>query len=163
MCLYYFIHYFCLDDPYVVQTLNHFNIKSDEEIEQRNQKELFNQNRMFSLDLIHMYNDTPISDKFTIVDRNHTIGRGVYFNRKVSDFQLFVVYECDTPNCSDYLDFAKNSTEEYYRLYFIQEGFILSHQNKNKPIQRIENKDPIFFLRTHGFKYNILNYEIIYE
>ena len=162
VCLYYFIHYFFLDDPYLVQTLNHFNIKSDEEIEQRNKNDLFNQNIMFSLDLLHMYNDTPISNKFTIVDKNHTIGRGVDFKRKVSDFQLFVVYECDTPNCSDYLDFAKNSTEEYYRLYFVQEGFILSHQNKNEPIQRKENNSQIYFLRTHGFKYNILNYEIIY-
>ena len=162
ICIYYLIHYIH-DDKYVIQTLNHFNIKSEEEIEERNKNPLYNQNISFVLDLIHEDKETSISDKFKIVDKNKIIGRKVHFYRKINDFKLYTCYECDNPNCSDYLDFIKNNTEEYYWLYFVYSGFTLKHQDENNPIQRKENDKDLYFYRYHGFRYNILNYEIIYQ
>ena len=160
VCIYYLINYI-KDDKYVIQTLNHFNIKSDEEIRERNRNPLYNQNIRFILDLVHEDNNTPIIDKFKIFDKNKIVGRKVPFIKKVYDFKLYICYECDTPNCSDYLDFIKNNTEEYYRLYFEYEGFSLKHQDKN-PIQKKDKNGELSFYRYQGFRYNILNYEIIY-
>ena len=161
ICIYYLIDYIT-DDKFVIQTLIHFNIKSEEEIEKRNENPLYNQNINFYLDLVHSNNDTPISDKFKIVDENKIIGRRVLFNKKINDFKVYTCYECETPNCSDYLDFIKNNTEEYYVLKFVYQGFILKHQNKD-PIQKKEDNEDIYFFRYNGFRYNILNYEIIYK
>ena len=166
ICIYYVIHY-ALDDKYVVNSLNHFNLKSNDEKRERDKNSLFNQNVGFILDIYHYdkIDDSLIksSDKFKIVDKSQTINRNETFYKNITGFEAYICYECDNLNCSDYLDFVNNENNTDYYLFLSHQGFTLNHQHKNDPIQRKENGTEIFFSRLNGFKYNILNYYIKYN
>lgn len=52
-------------------------------------------------------------------------------------------------NCSDYYDFAKLVDEiniNYYYLRFQHDGFLLAHQNPEKPIIKTEDNGKFFLL-----------------
>ena len=72
--------------------------------------EHFNPTNRFRIELTH-YNDTNLNDKFKLYDKkeNNFINRSSIFKRNLSEFEIYIVYECEVFNCSDYLDYINNS------------------------------------------------------
>ena len=83
------------------------------------------------------------NDNFKLYDNNNSkfINRREIFNRRITDFDIFVLYDCMKENCTDYYEyldhlkiFNNNKTVRDYYLAFEYDGFSLEHQNKEKPI-----------------------------
>ena len=66
ICIFYGIKYHN-DDNYNVQSLIHFNFKSDKQKEERKKEDLFNPTKKFQIDLKD-YNDISLNDKFKLYD-----------------------------------------------------------------------------------------------
>ena len=151
-----------IEESYEVQSLSHFNFKSEYEKEERRKSQLFNPEKKFHLDLIH-YNDTSLNNKFKLYDpkKKDFVNRREIFQSKISNFNIYIVYECETLNCSDYFEYIKKQDTEYYYLETTYEGFKLDHQNPDDAIQKkCKNKDKIEdceFVHLRGLKYS-LNY-----
>ena len=139
------------NDKYIIQSFSHFNLKTDEEIQLRNTDELYNQNINFKLDLrvFVQGKELYLDEKFKLYDNNagQFIERNKHFNKKITEFEIYVLYECDNFTCSEYDDFLKIVEEndiEYYYLRFQHDGFFLDHQNKEKPIIKTKDNGKVF-------------------
>ena len=118
--IYYIID--CVEnDKYVIQSFSHFNIKTKKEQDKMNEDILFNPDINFKINLaidnrgkIQEINDEP----FFLIDNNnfnlHIIfSRNSLFNRRISEFDISVIYECKEDNCSEYYTFLENIKDEY--------------------------------------------------
>ena len=139
------------NDKYIIQSFEHFNLKTDEEINLRNTDELYNPNINFKLDLRAFFQDKEryLPKKFKLYDNKvgQFIERNKHFNKKITEFNIYVLYECDDFTCNDYENFL-NFTEEinvtYNYLRFQHDGFYLDHQNKEKPIIKTKDNGKVF-------------------
>ena len=146
MILVYYYFDYTKNDKFTIQSFSHFNFKTEEEKEKRNEDPLFNPYINFKIDLgVRIINKTySINNKnFKLYDnkREEFIERSTIFNKRISDFEIIVFYDCEYENCSDYyeyLDFLKilnnNYTVRDYYLLFEYDSFNLEHQNEEKPI-----------------------------
>ena len=154
-----------LQDKYTYQSLTHFNVKSEEEEKERKSMKLYNPNIKFELELYYI-NKTIINNKIKFYDKQYNLlfGNKAYFNTKISEFNIYIVYDYDNSNCSDYFDYINklNEDEQYFILHTNYQGFKLDHQNPEKPIQRTENGENIFFYIRNGLKHNFTNVQIYY-
>ena len=165
ICIFYGIKYHN-DDNYNVQSLIHFNFKSDAQKEERKKSDLFNPTKKFQIDLKD-YNDKSLNDKFKLYDIKikDFIDRKKTFQKKISEFEIFVVYECEELNCSDYYNNYLQDKESSYRLETTYEGFQMEHQNE-EPIQKKCKADngtitDCQFECANQFKYS-LSYKLFY-
>ena len=150
ICIYYILKYIN-DDKYTFNSITHFNLKSEEEKQERDRNSLYNPNIKFNLE-ISAKNKTNLSDKMKFYDpkNNHFFNtdKKASFSSKITDFDIYIVYDCETSNCVDYYDYINtlNASEQTYYLYTFYQGFKLDHQNPDKPIINKENGKDIFFL-----------------
>ena len=169
--VYYIIDY-TKNDKYIIQSFNHFNIKTKEEKEERNKKDFYNPTINFTLDMQIYFKEEfyyldykKFGTNLKIYDnkKQNFIERRTLFSTKINDFHIFILYECDNLNCSDYSEQLKNLRKEFnissYYLYFEHSGFTLDHQNENKPIIKTDDNKPIVFFRR--FNLNFKNSEKI--
>ena len=150
--IYYCINYSKDNNKFTVQSLMHFNLKTDEEIEARNKDEKFNQNISFLFNLTH--NNINLGDKFKILDNNNkseSINRGSDFNSRTNEFDIQIYYECEKENCSDfYENFIEGKDENNkYKLELLYNGFTLEHQNEDQPIQK-----NAIFIQRYNLQFN---------
>ena len=163
--VYYIIDY-TKNDKYIIQSFNHFNIKSDKEEEERNKNEFYNPTINFTLDIqiflkgeFNHLDYEKFGTNLKIYDnkKEKFIERSSLFSKKINDFDILILYECDNLNCSDYFEQKKNLIEKFntssYYLYFTYDGFTLDHQNENKPIIKTED-DGSFFSRQYNLNFN---------
>ena len=162
ICIYYSLKYIN-DDKYTFNSITHFNLKSEEEKQERDRSSLYNPNTKFELLLLGR-NETKLTDKMKFYNpKNNHLFNNTYnnasFNTKISEFDIYIVYDCETSNCSDYFDYINNlnESEQNYYLYTFYQGFKLDHQNPNEPILKEENGREIFFYTTNGLKHNYTN------
>ena len=164
--VYYIIDY-TKNDKYIIQSFNHFNIKSDEEKKERNKNDFYNPTINFTLDIEVFFKGKYYNldyEKFgtnlKIYDiRNRTfLERRSIFSKKINDFHIWILYECDNLNCSDYYEQLKNLREKFgissYYLYLLHDGFTLDHQNENKPIIKTKNNKQIVFFRRYDLNFS---------
>ena len=87
------------NDKYIIQSFEHPNSKTDEEINSRNTDELYNPNINFKLDLRAFFQDKEqyLPKKFKLYDNKvgQFIERNKHFNKKITEFNIYVLYECD--------------------------------------------------------------------
>ena len=159
--VYYIIDY-TKNDKYIIQSFNHFNIKSDKEKEERNKNDFYNPTINFTLEIQIFLNEKFCdlnSTNMKIYDYNKKkfIERSSKFSSKINDFQIMIFYECDYFNCSDYLEYLEYLRDEFdissYYLYFAYDGFTLDHQNENKPIIKAKDNNQ-FFHRRYNLNFN---------
>ena len=143
--IYYIVDYI-QNDKFTIQSFSHFNFKTQEEKDKRNEDELFNPYVNFKMELgVELFNEVSIleNENLKLYDNKNSkfINRREIFNRRITDFDIFVLYDCMEENCTDYyeyLDYLKifndNKTVKNYYLAFEYDGFSLEHQNKEKPI-----------------------------
>ena len=176
ICIFYGIKYHN-DDNYNVQSLIHFNFKSEAQKEKRKKDDLFNPPIKFQIDLIDYDTKTSLNDKFKLYDTqiNDFNERNVTFKKKISDYRIFVLYECEELNCSDYYNNFANNKEKSYYLETTYEGFQIEHQKKepiqkkckadNKKIKKCKADNGTItdcqFEGTNQFKYS-LSYKLFY-
>ena len=164
--VYYIIDY-TKNDKYIIQSFNHFNYKTKEEEEERNKNDFYNPTINFTLDIqiflkgeFNHLDYEKFGTNLKIYDiRNRTfLERRSIFSKKINDFDIFILYECDNLNCSDYYEQLKNLTEKFgissYYLYLLHDGFTLDHQNENKPIIKTKNNKPIAFFRRYDLNFS---------
>ena len=139
ICIFYGIKYH-KDDNYNVQSLIHFNFKSEAQKEKRKKNPLFNPTKKFQIDLIDYDKKTSLNNKFKLLDNisGHFINRKETFEKKISEFEILIVYECEELNCSDYYNNYVKNEEQYYNLETSYEGFQMKHQKKEKIQKKCE-------------------------
>ena len=147
--IYYIIDY-VKNDKYIIQSFTNTNIDLGEDKE-----EFYNPNVNFTIDAFVLLKNHKDSHYFKIYD-NHTsnfIDPSRIFTEKVKDFDIFILYECNDTNCSNYNDVLKEFRKNEIYTYSIKishDYFFLDHQNKNSPI--IKNKDGYnIFYKTFTF------------
>ena len=152
------------NDKYIIESFNHFNIKTEEEKRERSEMELFNPYINFSLYLKielnkTIYNFNPNNIKLYDNKAELNISQNSVFLKRISDFQVIIFYECIEENCSDYSQFLNNlkrmnnnQTVDNCYLYLEYYGFTLNHQNSTKPVLKTEDNGMIFERR---YKLNI--------
>ena len=111
ICIYYSLKYIN-DDKYTFNSITHFNLKSEEEKQERDRSSLYNHNTKFELLLLGR-NKTKLTDKMKFYDpKNNHLFNNTYnsasFDTKISEFDIYIVYDCETSNCSDYFDYINN-------------------------------------------------------
>ena len=155
--VYYIIDY-TKNDKYIIQSFNHFNIKSDKEKEERNKNDFYNPTINFILST-SVYFDGYFINLLQIYDnkKEKFIEKGSKFSTKINDFDIIIIYECNNLNCSDYLELLESLRDDEfdkssYYLNFAYDGFTLDHQNENKPIIKTEDNNKMFF---GSFKLNL--------
>ena len=146
--IYYSINYSNNNNKFTIQSLYHFNPKSDEEIEARNKDERFNQNISFYVNL--SFNNEYLDNRFKLINHHEKkeINRTSQFSIKTNDFDLLLYYQCEEENCTDYYKNFDNNNNKY-QLVLIYDGFNLDHQNEDEPIQR-----DYTFLERYNLKFN---------
>ena len=158
--VYYIIDY-TKNDKYIIQSFNHFNIKSDEEKEERNKNDFYNPTINFNLSTSvyffgHFFDLSILKLQIYDNKKEKFIEKGSKFSTKINDFDIIIIYECNNLNCSDYLELLEYLRDEFnissYYLNFAYDGFTLDHQNENKPIIKTEDNNEIFF---HQYKLNL--------
>ena len=142
--IYYIVDY-AKNDKFTIQSFSHFNFKTEEEKEKRNEDELFNPYVNFKMELgVELFNEVSIleNENLKLYDNKNSkfINRKEIINRRITDFDIVVLYDCIEENCTDYYEFLDNLTifnnktvRDYY-LAFEYDSFSLEHQNKEKPI-----------------------------
>ena len=144
--IYYIIDY-TQNPKYKLQSFTHFNIKTNEEKMERNKNELFNPYLNFNIILYSLKNSKKenISERFRFYNQkdDKMISRNIPFRKRISDFDIVLLYDCENTNCSDYFDFINKTYDRDTQLflYLEYEGFTLDHQNRDKPIV----KEGIFY------------------
>ena len=156
ICIYYIIDY-KKSNKYVIQSFSHFNFRNEEKIRERNKDILYNPYITFKLDLSsYIYDEDFLVNKFKLFNahNNSFLNRNTSFTERVSDFDLEIYYECESPNCSDFDELLKNFSSNFY-LNLEYDGFYLDHQNKVNPI--IKKTDDNNYTFKEYYKLN-LNY-----
>ena len=144
--IYYIIDY-TQNPKYKLQSFTHFNIKTNEKKMERNKNELFNPYLNFNIILYSLKNSKKenISERFRFYNQkdDKMISRNIPFRKRISDFDIVLLYDCENTNCSDYFDFINKTYDRDTQLflYLEYEGFTLDHQNRKKPIL----KEGIFY------------------
>ena len=157
--IYYCVNYSKNNNKYTIQSLMHFNRKTKEELERRNNDAKYNQNINFYLNIT--FNNSVLDDKFKIfnITTDQDIDRNNPFSCRTNDFSLMLYYKCEEVNCTDYE--RKLINEDYlnerYTIDLIYEGFSLEHQNEDEPIQR---KNWVF---TQNYNLYFNNFTKIYN
>jgi len=149
--IYYLINYI-EGDKYIVQSFSHFNIRSYDERRKRNENINYNPNITFKLDIREAENILD-NNKFKLLFRhnNSLLKRNTTFKERVSNFVLYILYECENSNCNSYNEYKKG-----FGLYLDLEydGFYLDHQNKYKPIIKREDNESLIFSEEFLFNYS---------
>jgi len=150
--VYYIIDY-TKNDKYIIQSFNHYNIKTKEEKEERNKNDFYNPTINFTLST-SVYFDGYFFNLLQIYDnkKEKFIEKGSKFSTKINDFDIIIIYECNNLNCSDYLELLEHLRDDEfdipsYYLYIAYDGFTLDHQNENKPIIKTEDNNKMLFRR----------------
>ena len=117
--VYYIIDY-VKNDKYVIQSLSHFNIYTQEKKEESNKKSKFNNKDTFFRKRISEFEILLFYD---------------CDEKNCSDYYRFM---------ESLKEMNNNITPSNYILEFIYEGFQLEHQNEDKPILKTEDNDLIF-------------------
>lgn len=132
--------------------------------DERDKTQLFNPNINFNLYLFIELNKTNykfIFDNIKLYDNKeeYFINRNYTFLKRISEFDIIILYDCKEENYSDYNQFLNyltelndNKTVNYYDLYFEYDGFTLDHQNNEKPVLTTEETGMIF---RRKYKLNI--------
>ena len=147
--IYYIIDY-VKNDKYIIQSFTNTNIDLGEDKE-----EFYNPNVNFTIDAFVLLKNHKDSHYFKIYDNKLSkfIDPSMIFTKKVKDFDIFILYECNDTNCSNYDDVIEEFRNNKIYTYYIQishDYFFLDHQNKNSPI--IKNKDGYnIFYKTFTF------------
>ena len=146
--IYYSINYSNNNNKFTIQSLYHFNPKSEEEIEATNKDERFNQNISFFVNL--SFNEEFLDKRFKLYNLHEKkeINRESDFSIKTNDFDLLLYYQCEEENCTDYYKNFDNNNNKF-QLVLIYDGFSLDHQNEDEPIQR-----DYTFLERYNLKFN---------
>ena len=136
--IYYIIDY-VKNDKYIIQSFINTNIDLGEDKE-----EFYNPNVNFTIDAFVLLKNHKDSHYFKIYDNNLSkfINPSRIFTKKVKDFDIYILYECNDTNCSNYDDVLEEFRNNKIYTYYIQishDYFFLDHQNKTSPI--IKNKD----------------------
>ena len=147
--IYYIIDY-VKNDKYIIQSFTNTNIDLGEDKE-----EFYNPNVNFTIDAFVLLKNHKDSHYFKIYDNKLSkfIDPSMIFTKKVKDFDIYILYECNDTNCSNYDDVIEEFRNNKIYTYYIQishDYFFLDHQNKNSPI--IKNKDGYnIFYKTFTF------------
>ena len=147
--IYYIIDY-VKNDKYIIQSFINTNIDLGEDKE-----EFYNPNVNFTIDAFVLLKNHKDSHYFKIYDNNLSkfIDPSMIFTKKVKDFDIYILYECNDTNCSNYDDVLEEFRNNKIYTYYIQishDYFFLDHQNKTSPI--IKNKDGYnIFYKTFTF------------
>ena len=147
--IYYIIDY-VKNDKYIIQSFTNTNIDLGEDKE-----EFYNPNVNFTIDAFVLLKNHKDSHYFKIYDNKLSkfIDPSMIFTKKVKDFDIYILYECNDTNCSNYDDVLKEFRNNKIYTYYIQishDYFFLDHQNKTSPI--IKNKDGYnIFYKTFTF------------
>ena len=147
--IYYIIDY-VKNDKYIIQSFTNTNIDLGEDKE-----EFYNPNVNFTIDAFVLLKNHKDSHYFKIYDNKLSkfIDPSMIFTKKVKDFDIDILYECNDTNCSNYDDVLKEFRKNEIYTYSIKishDYFFLDHQNKNSPI--IKNKDGYnIFYKTFTF------------
>lgn len=147
--IYYIIDY-VKNDKYIIQSFTNTNIDLGEDKE-----EFYNPNVNFTIDAFVLLKNHKDSHYFKIYDNKLSkfIDPSMIFTKKVKDFDIYILYECNDTNCSNYYDVIEEFRNNKIYTYYIQishDYFFLDHQNKNSPI--IKNKDGYnIFYKTFTF------------
>ena len=142
LVLIYYIVEYIRNPTYTIQSFNHFNFKTEKEIKERNNDEIYNPNIEFNITVQNLNDKTyhDISNNFKLFD--YTKGKfsdlNSKFNDKINNFDYFIVYECDGFNYSNYIKYTKTFQEDIndFYLYMEYQGFTLEHQDDNEPIKK---------------------------
>ena len=141
--VYYIIDY-SKNDKYTIQYFSYFNVKTNEQKEEMKKEELFNPYINFNLTIYFKENEKEhnATKQFILYDlkKENGKGRNTSFKKRISDFDIVLFYYCKYKNCSDYENYLNKSN--FYNItdsHFLRmdyDGFILDHQNSDKPIQK---------------------------
>ena len=139
--VYYIIDYVG-NEKYTIQSFNHFNIKTDEEIEKRNMEVKYNPNIYFKIQVNYTKNRSThdITNYFKLYDYNRSEFLDNYmFTDYINTFDYALLFKCDDNNCSNYFDLITNLSKkdiDTFDIIFNYEGFALEHQNPDRPIKK---------------------------
>ena len=164
--IYYIIDYF-QNPKYTLQSFTHFNFKTREQKEERDNDKLYNPNIFFNITLSHYdginKKETDISTGFLLFDwkTKQIVDLNYKFEHNISSFDYLVIFECNDNNCSNYYDhinrFPEENISSMYYLNIDYQGFTLNHQDGDEPI-----KKDVIFTRYYRIKLNstisIVNY-----
>lgn len=93
------------------------------------------------------------------------VPRDSIFTKRITQFEINVVYECKNLNCSDYFDYINkhsNGTNFFLRIYYT--GFNLKHQNEDKPVSKGGTFRQAYLLNLNKTIFLINNWKtIIYK
>ena len=120
--IYYIIDY-VKNDKYIIQSFTNTNIDLGEDKE-----EFYNPNVNFTIDAFVLLKNHKDSHYFKIYD-NHTsnfIDPSMIFTEKVKDFDIFILYECNDTNCSNYDDVLKEFRKNEIYTYSIKYLMVIS-------------------------------------
>ena len=149
--IYYLIDYI-EGDKYIVQSFSHFNIRTNEEVRKRNEDINYNPNITFKLELKD-WQGNLLDNKFKLYSMHNgtLLNRNTIFKERVSNFNIWILYECEDSNCTSY-DEYKNRLN--FDLDLEYDGFYLDHQNKNKPIIKRDDNNSLIFREHYSFNYS---------
>ena len=161
--VYYIIDY-VKNDKYVIQSFNHFNYYSEEKKKELDENEFLNPYINFKLNLFIELNKElyDLMDIFVLYDNKESkiIQKNTFFKKRISEFDILILYECDEKNCSDYYELLerlkiindnKNLSDSI--LKFTHDSFQLQHQNEDKPILKTEDNN-MAITRTYYLNIN---------
>ena len=165
--IYYIVDYF-QNPKYTLQSFTHFNFKTKEEKEERDNNTLYNPNIKFNITL-SSYNEinreeTDISTGFLLYNwkTKQTLDLNYEFNHNISNFCFLVVFECNDSNCTNYFEYVKKYPEENisttYYLNIDYQGFTLNHQDEVKPIKKDINFNAYYRIKWNS-TISISNYQ----
>ena len=154
--IYYIVDYY-INPTYTIQSFTHFNFKTKEEIEERNNDQVYNPNIDFNLSLKYFKNRTnyDFTNNFTLYDydKRRFIDINSKFNDKINDFNYLITYKCDNFTCENYFDFIKtfqeNNIDEFY-LYLDYQGFTLEHQDDSEPIKKNDTFKKVYQINLNS-------------
>ena len=82
---------------------------------------------------------------------NSLLNRNTTFKERVSNFVLYILYECENSNCTSYNEYMERNG---LLLDLEYDGFYLDHQNKYKPIIKREDNESLIFSMEFLFNYS---------
>ena len=159
--VYYIVDYE-KNNKYIIQSFTHFNILSEEEIEERNKNVTFNPFINFKFDIHGINEEFNKKIKLSDIKNKIYVGRNTFFRSQVdyNSTGYIVGYECENLKCLSYDNFSKYITEQNNSIKFElkYDGFKLDHQNENKPIIKKSAEENYTFTQQYTLNYNVTTY-----
>ena len=144
-----YVYNYYANDKYIISYIYYESLETYDKKKELIKDPEYNPTLYFNFEIFDQKGES-LNKNFIIVDmkKGTILERNEYYQYKVSELDIVVIYKCLDMNCDLQPEDKKYENQLFYYFRLIRQAFSLNLQDKNQPIQ-LDNTEYISFLKMN--------------